>query len=139
MKQLEKEARQLESTNTKLENVLLQAEKDHSQLLEELKGREAVVAATNKKIEQLGEEEGELRDKIAKLERDCDKSKAEYQELCQALENTANKNKEYAGKLKALEGSVRASEAELDQSTLKRENLRKEHLELANENKLLNS
>lgn len=40
----------MESTNTKLENVLLQAEKDHGQLLEELKGRESVVAATNKKI-----------------------------------------------------------------------------------------
>lgn len=120
LKQLEKEARQLESTNTKLENVLLQAEKDHGQLLEELKGREAVVASTNKKIEQLGEEEAELKEKIAKLERECEKSKCEYQELCQALENTTNKNKDYAGKLKILEGSVRASEAELDQSTLKR-------------------
>ena len=139
LKQLEKEARQLESTNTKLETVLLQAEKDHGQLLEELKGREAVVASTNKKIEQLGEEESELKEKITKLERECDKSKCEYQELCQALENTTNKNKDYAGKLKTLEGSVRASEAELDQSTLKRENLRKEHLELANENKVLNS
>lgn len=39
LKQLEKEARQLESTNSKLENVLLQAEKDHQQLLEELKNR----------------------------------------------------------------------------------------------------
>jgi chromosome segregation ATPase len=120
LKQLEKEARQLESTNTKLENVLLQAEKDHGQLLEELKGRETVVASTNKKIEQLGEEESELKEKIAKLERECEKSKCEYQELCQALENTTNKNKDYAGKLKNLEGSVRASEAELDQSTLKR-------------------
>ena len=120
LKQLEKEARQLESTNTKLENVLLQAEKDHGQLLEELKGRETVVASTNKKIEQLGEEESELKEKIAKLERECEKSKCEYQELCQVLENTTNKNKDYAGKLKNLEGSVRASEAELDQSTLKR-------------------
>lgn len=71
MKQLEKEARQLESTNSKLENVLLQAEKDHQQLLDELKNREQVVGATNKKIEQLGEEESELKDKIAKLEREC--------------------------------------------------------------------
>lgn len=56
LKQLEKEARQLESTNAKLENVLMQAEKDHEGLLDELKNREQVVAATNKKIEQLGEE-----------------------------------------------------------------------------------
>jgi hypothetical protein len=34
-----------------------------------LKNREQVVAATNKKIEQLGEEEGDLKDKISKLER----------------------------------------------------------------------
>lgn len=108
--------------------MLLQAEKDHQQLLEELKTREQVVASTNKKIEQLGEEEGELKDKIAKLERECDKSKSEYQELCQALENTTNKNKDLGGKLKTLDTSVRTSESELDQSTLKRENLRKEHL-----------
>ncbi len=120
LKQLEKEARQLESTNSKLENVLLQAEKDHQQLLEELKAREQVVASTNKKIEQLGEEEGELKEKIGKLEKECEKSKCEYQELCQALENTSNKNKDFANKLKGLETSVRTSESELDQSTLKR-------------------
>ncbi len=74
-----------------------------------------------------------------KLEKECEKSKVEYQQLCQTLENATNKNKDLAGKLKNLDGSVRASEAELDQSTIKRENLRKEHLELANENKLLNS
>jgi len=52
-----------------LENVLHQAEKDHDQLLEELKTKEGTVAATNKKIEQLDEEEGDLKDKISKLER----------------------------------------------------------------------
>jgi hypothetical protein len=52
LKQLEKEARQLESTNSKLDNVLVQAEKDHQQLIEELKNREEVVSTTNKKIEQ---------------------------------------------------------------------------------------
>ena len=57
MKQLEKEARQLESTNCKLENVLNQAQKDHERLIDELKGKEACVNATNKKIDVLGEEE----------------------------------------------------------------------------------
>jgi hypothetical protein len=38
-----------------LENVLVQAQKDHEQLLEELKGREQIVSSTNKKIEQLSE------------------------------------------------------------------------------------
>lgn len=69
LKQLEKEARQLESTNTKLDNVLLQAEKDHSNLIEELKSREQVVSSTNKKIEQLTEESEDLKEKVAKLEK----------------------------------------------------------------------
>lgn len=50
LKQLEKEARQLESTNAKLENVLGQAEKDHQRLLDELKAKENTVATTNRKI-----------------------------------------------------------------------------------------
>jgi hypothetical protein len=39
LKQLEKETRQLESSNTKLDNVLLQAERDHANLIEEMKNR----------------------------------------------------------------------------------------------------
>jgi hypothetical protein len=39
LKQLEKETRQLESSNTKLDNVLLQAERDHVNLIEEMKNR----------------------------------------------------------------------------------------------------
>lgn len=117
----------------------MQAEKDHQGLLDELKTREQVVSATNKKIEQLGEEENELKEKIAKLERECDKSKGEYEELCNTLENATVKNKELGGKLKQLENAVRNSESELDQATIKRESLRKEHLDLANENKALNT
>lgn len=69
------------------------------------------VSATNKKMEQLGDEENELKEKIAKLDRECEKSKAEYQELCQTLENATNKNKDLAGKLKNLDNSVRVSES----------------------------
>ena len=138
LKQLEKEARQLESTNCKLENVLHQAEKDHERLIDDLKAKESVVANTNRKIEQLGDEECDLKEKIAKIEKECEKSKSEYQDLCQNLEGSSNKNKDLTNKLKNLENTVRVSESELDQSTIKRENLRKEHLDLANENKLLN-
>lgn len=139
LKQLEKEARQLESTNCKLENVLHQAEKDHERLLDELKDKEQVVSVTNRKIEQIDDEESDLKDKINKIEKECEKSKNEYQELCQALETSTTKNKDLSIKLKSLDNSVRISESELDQSTLKRENLRKDHLELANENKVLNN
>lgn len=59
----------------------------------------------------LNDEESELKDKIAKLERQCEKSKAEYQQLCQALDNSTNKNKDLTGKLKNLETSVRTSES----------------------------
>ena len=100
--------------------MLNQAQKDHERLLDELKGKEVSVTATNKKIDLLGEEENELREKVCKLERECDKSKGEYQELCQALEATSAKKKDLAGRLKTLDNSVRLSEGELDQSTLKR-------------------
>jgi hypothetical protein len=36
---------------------LHQAQSDHHQLIEELRDREATFSATNKKIEQMGEEE----------------------------------------------------------------------------------
>ena len=65
----------MESTNCKLENVLHQAEKDHERLLDELRNKEATVSTTNRKIEQLGDEEGELKEKIGKIERECEKSK----------------------------------------------------------------
>ncbi len=53
LKQLEKETRQLESTNTKLDNVLQQAERDHDTLIEEMKNREQTISESNKKLEQL--------------------------------------------------------------------------------------
>jgi hypothetical protein len=42
-------------------------------------------------------------------------------------------------KLKSMENTLRMTESELDTSVIKRENLRKDHLELANENKVLNA
>ena len=42
-------------------------------------------------------------------------------------------------KLKNLENTLRVTESELDQSVIKRQQLRKEHLELAGENKVLNA
>lgn len=42
------------------------------------------------------------------------------------------KNRELSAKMKSLENTMRLSESELDQSAIKREELRKEHLELAN-------
>jgi hypothetical protein len=40
LKQAEKEARNLESMNTKLDNTLAQAERDNQRLLQEVKARE---------------------------------------------------------------------------------------------------
>lgn len=38
-----------------------------------------------------------------------------------------------------MENSLRLTESELDQSVIKREQLRKDHVELVNENKVLNA
>jgi predicted nucleic acid-binding Zn-ribbon protein len=136
----------LEASNTKLDNVLMQAEKDHhevtyflSQLVEEMKNRENVVASTNRRLDQLNEEHNELKEKTNKLEKDCQKSQMEYKNVCDNLDNTIANNKALTNKLKALEHNLRGTENELDQSILKREGLRKEHMDLVSENKILNS
>ncbi len=136
----------MEASNTKLDNVLMQAEKDHhevtyflSQLVEEMKNRENVVASTNRRLDQLNEEHNELKEKTNKLEKDCQKSQMEYKNVCDNLDNTIANNKALTNKLKALEHNLRGTENELDQSILKREGLRKEHMDLVSENKILNS
>ena len=104
-----------------------------------MKNREAVVATTNRKLDQLNEEHEELRDKTNKLEKECQKSQTEYKNVCDNLDSTIGKNKELTNKLKGLEQNLRTTESNLDSSILKRESLRKEHMDLVSENKLLNS
>lgn len=104
-----------------------------------MKNREQTIANTNKKLEQLNEENEELKEQTNKLEKQCERAQAEYQELCQNLDATVSKNKDLSLKLKSMENTLRTTESELDQSVIKRETLRKEHLELANENKVLNA
>ena len=129
----------MEASNTKLDNILLQAEKDHSELVEEMKSREAIVENTNRKLGQINDETQELKEKTAKLERECSKSQAEYKTTCENLEATINKNKDLTGQLKGIEHNLRGTENELDQSVLKRESLRKDHMDLVGENKVLNA
>ena len=98
-----------------------------------------MVVNTNKKLDQLNEETEELKEKSARLDRECAKSQAEYKNTCENLENTVAKNKELTNKLKTLEQNLRGTESELDQSILKRETLRKDHMDLVGENKTLNA
>lgn len=67
LKQLEKEARQLEVSNSKLDSILAQAEKDHSNLLDEMKVKEVEVEGLNKNLKQITEETEDLRDANIKL------------------------------------------------------------------------
>ena len=104
-----------------------------------MKNRENVVASTNRRLDQLNEEHNELKEKTNKLEKDCQKSQTEYKSVCDNLDNTIANNKALTTKLKNLEHNLRGTENELDQSILKREGLRKEHMDLVGENKILNS
>ena len=56
MKSLEKDARSLESINTKLQGILEVAEKDNNELNEEVRNREEIVNTTCKKLEALNAE-----------------------------------------------------------------------------------
>ena len=104
-----------------------------------MKSKESAVENANKKLSQLNDESEELKETNHKLEKECDKVQVEYKDLCQNLEDSICKNKDLSDKLKNLENTLRITEAELDQAVLKREGLRKEHLDLATENKNLNN
>lgn len=99
---MEKETRKLESSNTKLDNVLLQAERDHSSLIEEMKMREQTIAQTDQKLENLNRENEDLEEQTSKLEKECERAHNEYEDLCQNLESTVSKNKDVSIKLKSL-------------------------------------
>ena len=96
-----------------------------------MKTKEAAVENANKKLNQLNEESDELKETNTKLEKECEKVQVEYKDLCHNLEESICKNKDLADKLKNLENTLRITEVELDQAVLKREGLRKEHMDLA--------
>lgn len=67
-----------------------------------MKNREQTISATNKKLELLYQENEDIKEQTAKLEKECEKAQAEYQELCQNLDATVGKNKDMSLKLKSL-------------------------------------
>lgn len=64
----EKEAKTLESTNTKLNNTLAIAEKDNESLLEQMKQRENSMYKTQKTLEDIAYKTDVLKDKNRLLE-----------------------------------------------------------------------
>lgn len=56
------------------------------QLIEEIKSRDNVVTATNKKLEQLNKELEGLKDKIGKLDKECAKNDQELNNMTDQLE-----------------------------------------------------
>jgi hypothetical protein len=73
LKILERDARTLEATNSKLENILNCAERDHTELVGEMNNREEMMNSAQKKLKNLNLEIEGLREKTLRLERDCNK------------------------------------------------------------------
>jgi chromosome segregation ATPase len=71
LKQAEKEARNLEGMNTKLDNTLAQAERDNQRLLQEVKARETSSAKTEAHLEDLNEKSEDLKAKTKQIEAEC--------------------------------------------------------------------
>ena len=104
-----------------------------------MKVREDVVCTVNKKLHNLSEDCEELKDKAARLERDCAKAQADYKSVCDNLESVMAKNKELTNKLKTLEHNLRMAEGELDEAVMKRESLKRDNVDMVTENKQLNA
>lgn len=101
--------------------------------------KEKEVDLCNKKLNELNEEAEELTKENNRLDRECEKSQAEYKDLCEKLDGSCSRNKDLSCKLKNLENTLRTTEVELDQATIKREGLRKENSQLVGDNKVLNA
>ena len=85
LKNLEKESRQLEVSNSKLDNILAQAEKDHAnvrisiiQLMDEMKQKEREVDSCNNKLSDRNDETEDLTAENNRLEKECEKAQSEY-------------------------------------------------------------
>jgi hypothetical protein len=50
-----------------------------------------------------------LKEHTAKLEKECEKAQAEYQDLCENLDSTVVRNKDLSMRLKSLENTLRNS------------------------------
>lgn len=74
LKNLERDARSLEATNSKLEKILESAERDHAELVGEMRNREEMMDSAQKKLKNLNLEIEGLKEKTLRLERECTKS-----------------------------------------------------------------
>ena len=70
-------------------------------MLEEVKNRDEVIAATLRKLENLNAEIDSLRDKTRKLEKDVTKGLDDYKAVSENLDMMVGQNKEQAKRIKA--------------------------------------
>lgn len=120
LKDAEKEARVLESTNNKLNNTLALAERDNESLLVQMKERESSMMKTQKNLEDLASKTNVMKDKNRQLDNECGRLEGECEQATAHLTAEVAKNRELAGKLKSLDTNIRVTEAELEEATTKK-------------------
>lgn len=138
LKGLEKEVRNTESGNTRLEKTLYQAEKDNNKLVGELREKNEEVKRGDQKHKTINNSIADLAISYKNLEQQTAKSKGELEKNTVVLGGESNRGKEVQEKIAGVEGAIRVQESDLDVLISEEERLRKEHFAALEKNKGLN-
>ena len=107
LKNLEKDVRNTESGNTRLEKTLYQAEKDNNKLMGELKDKNEDCKRGEQKLKQVNNNIADLGLSYKNLEQQTAKSKNELDKNNVALAGENNKGREIQEKIAGVEGAIK--------------------------------
>ena len=138
LKALEKQSRNSESTNARLEKTLVQASNDNEKLVTELKMRNEDAKKAENKMKSLQNHVNELKITYENIAQQAEKNKGDAGNNAGNLEMEINKGKELSNNLSGVEAAIRAQENELDLIISEEEKQRKEHFLGIDRNKTLN-
>ena len=114
LKGLEKEVRNTESGNTRLEKTLYQAEKDNNKLVGELREKNEEIKRGDQKFKTVNNSIADLAISYKNLEQQTAKSKGELEKNTAVLGGENNRGKEVQEKIAGVEGAIRVQENDLD-------------------------
>ena len=125
LKTLEKQVRNNESNNARLDKTLHQAESDNQKLVTELKQRNEQAKRAENKLKSLKNNIDQLQLNFKNVSAQAEKNKADCGANAANLENELAKGKELNAKIQAVQENIYGEEKELDVIGMEVEKLRR--------------
>lgn len=139
LKGIERNVRNVESMNVRLEKTLGQAEGDHEKLQYELKVKADELRRAQGKDKEANLTFEELKGVLGNLMSQLEKNKLEMASAEAILQGEVSKGKELLGKIGGVEVGIREREDELEKIGWEENKLRNEHMQRVEDNKILNA